>query len=199
MVVSQAPLVEVAVTRRVRVLGSLEDMAVCAMAMNVGVGLGLAVGVDRKEAESCGSEEPKDVRREERGLGDPFVGDGGSARTYTPLAQFGLVVRCHEIRHHCVRRRSRTREHHRFRRCHAIVEQKRRASVVIEDGENAVNRSGTMESYLFDKIPGGLLYGSRQQSETGARCFGPSLLRVGHEARRRGRRQFENEGVVVGG
>ena len=40
---SQAPLVEVAVTRRVRVLGSLEDMAVCAMAMSVGVGLGLAV------------------------------------------------------------------------------------------------------------------------------------------------------------
>ena len=74
MVVSQAPLVEVAVTRRVRVLGSLEDMAVwCAMAMSVGVDLGLAMGIDRKEAESCGGEEPKDVRREERGLSDSFI------------------------------------------------------------------------------------------------------------------------------
>ena len=90
VVVSQAPLVEVAVTRRVCVLGSLEDMAVCAMAMNVGVGLGLAMGVDWKEAEACGGEEPKDIRREELRLGDPFVGDGGSACTYTPLAQFGL-------------------------------------------------------------------------------------------------------------
>ena len=77
MVVSQAPLVKVAVTRRVRVLGSLEDMAVCAMAMSAGVGLGLAMGVDRKEAESCGGEEPKDARREKRGLGGPFAGDGG--------------------------------------------------------------------------------------------------------------------------
>ena len=138
MVVSQAPLVEVAVTRRVRVLGSLEDMAVRAMAMDVGVGLGLAMGVDWKKAESCGGEEPKDVRWEERGLGDLFVGDGGGARTYTPLAQFGLVVRCHEIRHRRVCRRSRTREYRRFRRCHAIVEQEHRASVFVEDGGNAV-------------------------------------------------------------
>jgi len=93
VVVSQAPLVEEAVARRVRVLGSLEDMAVRALAMDVGVGLGLAMGVDRKKAEACGGEEPKDVRWEERGLGDPFVGDGSSTRTYTPLAQFGLVVR----------------------------------------------------------------------------------------------------------
>ena len=55
------------------------------LAMDVGVGLGLAMGVDRKKAEACGGEEPKDVRREERGLGDPFVGDGSSTRTYTPL------------------------------------------------------------------------------------------------------------------
>ena len=48
MVVSQAPLVEVAVTRRVRELDSLEDIAVCAMAMGVGVGLGLVMGVDWK-------------------------------------------------------------------------------------------------------------------------------------------------------
>ena len=86
MVVSQAPLVEVAVTRRVRVLGSLEDMAVCAMTMSVGVGLGLAMGVDRKEAESCGGEEPKDVWRGKCGLGDPFAGDGVCTRTYTSLA-----------------------------------------------------------------------------------------------------------------
>ena len=61
------------------------------------------------------------------------------------------------------------------------------------------NRSGTMASYLFGKLPGGLLNGSRQQLETGTRCFGPSSLRVEHEARRRGRRQFENEGGVVRG
>ena len=122
MVVSQAPLVEVAVTRRVRVLGCLEDMAVGAMTMNVGVGLGLAMGVDWKEAEACGGEEPIDVRLEERGLRDPLVGDGGSARTYTSLAQLGLVVCRHEMCHRCVRRCSRTREYGRFRRCLAIVE-----------------------------------------------------------------------------
>ena len=71
MVMSQAPLVKLAVTRRVRVLGSLEDMAVCAMTMSVDVSLGLAMRVDRKEAESCRGEEPKDVGREKRGLGDP--------------------------------------------------------------------------------------------------------------------------------
>ena len=83
MVVTEPPLVEVAVACRVRVLGSLEDMAVRALAMDVGVGLGLAMSVDWKKAEACGGEEPKDVRREERGLGDPFVGDGGSARIRT--------------------------------------------------------------------------------------------------------------------
>ena len=83
VVVSQPPLVEVAVARRVRVLGSLEDMAVWALAMDVGVGLRLAMGVDRKKAEARGGEEPKDARWEERGLGDPFVGDGRSTRTYT--------------------------------------------------------------------------------------------------------------------
>jgi hypothetical protein len=80
VVVSQPPLVEEAVARRVRVLGSLKDMAVRALAMDVGVGLGLAVGVDRKKAKACGGEEPKDVRWEERGLGDPFVGNGSSTR-----------------------------------------------------------------------------------------------------------------------
>jgi len=93
VVVSQPPLVEEAVARRVRVLGSFEDMAVRALAMDVGVGLGLAMGVDRKKAEACGGEEPKYVGWKERGLGDPLVGDGSSTRTYTPLAQFGLVVR----------------------------------------------------------------------------------------------------------
>jgi len=86
VVVPQAPLVKVAVTRRVRVLGSLEDMAVCAVAMDVGVGLGLAMGIDWKEAESGGGKEPKDVGREKRGLGDPFAGDGVCTRTYTSLA-----------------------------------------------------------------------------------------------------------------
>ena len=166
MVVSQAPLVDAAVTRRVRVLGSLEDMAVCAMAMNVGVGLGLAMGVDRKEAEACGGEAPKDARRERRGLGDPFVGDGGSARTYTPLplwlAQFGLVVHCHEIRHRCVRRCSRTREHCRFRRCHAALEQKRRASVLIEGGGNSVQGEATR-----DKRDGDGSFGTVQASTLG--------------------------------
>ena len=52
----------------------------------------LAVGVDRKKAKACRGEEPKDVRWEERGLGDPFVGDRSSTRTYTPLAQFGCAV-----------------------------------------------------------------------------------------------------------
>ena len=56
VVVSQPPLVEEAVARRVCVLGSLKDMAVRALAMGVGVGLGLAVGVDRKKAKACGGE-----------------------------------------------------------------------------------------------------------------------------------------------
>ena len=56
VVVSQPPLVEVAVARRVRVLGSLEDMAVWALAMNVGVGLGLAISVDWKKAKARGGE-----------------------------------------------------------------------------------------------------------------------------------------------
>ena len=47
VVVPQASLIEVAATRRVRVLGSLEDVAVWALAVNIGVGLGLAVCVDR--------------------------------------------------------------------------------------------------------------------------------------------------------
>ena len=80
MVVPQASLIEVAPTRRVRVLGSPEDVAVWALAMNVGVGLGLAARVDRKKAMTRRSEEPKDVGREQRGLGDPLVGGGGSAR-----------------------------------------------------------------------------------------------------------------------
>ena len=108
MVVTEPPLVEVAVACRVRVLGSLEDMAVWALAMDVGVGLGLAMGVDREKTEASAGEEPKDVRWEERGLSDPFVGDGSSTCTYTPLAQFGLVVRGHERRHRRVRRRGRT-------------------------------------------------------------------------------------------
>ena len=97
-------------------------MAVRALAMDVGVGLGLAMGVDRKKAMACGGEEPKDVRWEERGLGDPFVGDCSSTGTYTPLAQFGLVVRGHERRHCRVRCRSRTRQYRRFRRRVAVVE-----------------------------------------------------------------------------
>ena len=52
MVVPQATLIELAATRRVRVLGSLEDVAVCVLAVDVGVGLGLAVGVDGKRAEA---------------------------------------------------------------------------------------------------------------------------------------------------
>jgi len=48
VVVSQPPLVEIAVARRVRVLGGLEDMAVWALAMNVSVGLGLTMGVERE-------------------------------------------------------------------------------------------------------------------------------------------------------
>ena len=76
-VVPQASLIEVAATRRVRVLGSLEDVPVWALAMNVGVGLDLAVCVDRKKAEARRGEEPKDVGREEGGLGDPLVDDGG--------------------------------------------------------------------------------------------------------------------------
>ena len=98
MVVPQAPLVEVAVTRRVRVLGSLEDMAVRAMAMGVGVGLGLAMGVDWKEAGACGGEEPKDVWREERGLGGPFVGDQGQHRQRAGLRKFRMahISKCHE-------------------------------------------------------------------------------------------------------
>ena len=52
VVVPQASLIEVAPTRRVRVLGSLEDVAVWALVVNVGVGLGLAVSVDGKKAKT---------------------------------------------------------------------------------------------------------------------------------------------------
>ena len=95
VVVPQASLIEVAATCRVRVLGILKDVAVWALAMNVGAGLGLAVSIDGKKAEARRCEEPKDAGREERGLGDPFVGDGGSARAHTPLAKLVLVVLCH--------------------------------------------------------------------------------------------------------
>ena len=61
------------------------------------------------------------------------------------------------------------------------------------------NRSDIMTSYLFDKIPGGLLGGSRLQSTRGLEQGALDLLRVRHEARRRGRRQFENEGIAVRG
>ena len=68
-------------------LGSLEDVAVWALAVNVGVGLGLAMGIGGKKAEARRGEEPKGAGREERGLGDPLVGDGGGTRAYTSLSQ----------------------------------------------------------------------------------------------------------------
>ena len=52
---------------------------------------------------------------------------------------------------------------------------------------------------LFGNIPGGFLDGNRLQQGTVAKCCGARLLRAGHEARRRGRRLFENEGIVVRG
>ena len=103
------------------------------------------MGVGRKKAKARGGEEPKDVRREERGLGDSFVGDGGGARTYTPLAQPGLVVCCHEGRHRWVCRCSRAREHRRLRRRRAIVEQERRASVLVEDSGGSVQGKATCD------------------------------------------------------
>ena len=54
--------------------------------------------------------------------------------------QVGLVVRCHEFRHPCVRGRSGAREHRRFRRRRAVVEQERRVSVLVEDSGDAVQR-----------------------------------------------------------
>ena len=54
-------MIEVAPTRRVGVLGSLEDVAVYTLAVRVGVGLRLAVCVDRKKAEARRGEEPKAV------------------------------------------------------------------------------------------------------------------------------------------
>ena len=143
VVVSQAPLIEVAATRRVRVLGSLEDVAVWALAVNVGVGLGLAVSIDGKKAEARRSEETKDVGRKERGLGDPFVGGGGSARARTPLAQLGLVMCCHESPYRGVRRCSRVRKHRHFRRRRAIVEQERQVPVLVENNGDAVQGKAT--------------------------------------------------------
>ena len=145
VVVPQASLIEGAATRRVRVLSSLKDVAVWALAVNVGVGLGLAVSIDGKKAEARRSEEPKDAGREERGLGDPFVGGGGSARAHTPLAQLGLVVFCHESRHRCVRCCSRTREHRHFRRRRAIVEQERWASVLVENNGDVMQGKATRD------------------------------------------------------
>ena len=115
--------------------------------MNVCVGLGLAVSVYGKKAKARRGEEPKDVGREERGLGGPFVGDGGSARTYTSLAQLGFVVCCHEGRNRCVRRCSRAGEHRSFRRRRAIIEQERWASVLVENntGGDAVQGKATYD------------------------------------------------------
>ena len=44
---------------------------------------------------------------------------------------------------------------------------------------------------------GWIAWWQRLQQGTVAKCCGARLLRVGHEARRRGRRQFENEGILV--
>ena len=68
VIMPQTPLIEVAPTRGVHVLGSFEDVAMWALAMRVGVGLRLAVSVDRKKAKLRGCEKPKDVGREERWL-----------------------------------------------------------------------------------------------------------------------------------
>ena len=108
VIMPQTPLIEVAPTRGVRVLGSLEDVAMRALAVRVGVGLRLAVSVDRKKAKPRGCEKPKDVGREERWLGDPLVGDSGSACTNTPLAKLRPIVGFHEGCHRRIRSRSRT-------------------------------------------------------------------------------------------
>ena len=89
--------------------------------------------------------ESKDAGREERRLGDPLVGDSGSARAYTPLAQFGRVVGCHGSRHRRICCCSRAREHRRFRRLCAIVEQERRASVLVENNGDAVQRKAALD------------------------------------------------------
>ena len=96
----QASLIEVTPTRGVRVLGGFEDdVAMWALAVvRVGVGLGLVVSFDGKKAKPRGCVKPKDAGREESRLGDPLVGDDGSARTYAPLAQLRLVMDFHESR-----------------------------------------------------------------------------------------------------
>ena len=65
-------MIEVAATCRVRVLDSLEDVAVCALAVNVGVGLGLAMSVDWKKAKARGGEEPKDARANDVATNTPI-------------------------------------------------------------------------------------------------------------------------------
>ena len=108
VIMPQTPLIEVAPTCGVRVLGSLEDVAMRTLAVRVGVGLRLAVSVDRKKAKPRGCEKPKDVGREERWLGDPLVGDSGSACTNAPLAKLRPIVGFHEGCHRRIRSRSRT-------------------------------------------------------------------------------------------
>ena len=108
VIMPQTPLIEVAPTCGVRVLGSFEDVAMRTLAVRVGVGLRLAVGVDRKKAKPRGCEKPKDVGREERWLGDPLVGASGSACTNAPLAKLRPVVGFHEGCHRRIRSRSRT-------------------------------------------------------------------------------------------
>ena len=74
-----------------------------------------------------------------------LVGDYGSTRAHTPLTQLGLVVCCHEKRRCCVRCRSCAREHRRFRYRRAIVEQERRAPVLVKDNRDAVQRKAARD------------------------------------------------------
>ena len=51
-----------------------------------------SVSVYGQKTEARRGEELKDIGREERGLGDPVVGDGGSARAHTSLTKLRLSV-----------------------------------------------------------------------------------------------------------
>ena len=89
-------------------LGSLKDVAMRTLAVRVRVGLRLTVSVDRKKAKPRGCENPKDTGREERRLGDSFVGGSGRTCTNAPLAKLRPIVGFHEGCHRRIRSRSRT-------------------------------------------------------------------------------------------
>ena len=65
---------------------------VSVLVSSIGGSMCWSVSVYGQKTEARRGEELKDIGREERGLGDPVVGDGGSARAHTSLTKLRLSV-----------------------------------------------------------------------------------------------------------